>query len=75
VRQGDWKLIYFHKDRKLELFNLKEDISEQDDLSDKNKNKLKELAKVLSEHLRETKALMPLDKTTGNLVEYPVDAI
>ena len=32
-RQGDWKLIYWHPDQKFELFNLKEDISEEHNLA------------------------------------------
>ncbi len=75
VRKGDWKLIYHHIDRKLELFNLKDDIAEQNDLRNQNTHKLNELAQILTDHLCESKALMPLDKTTGKTVEYPVEAL
>ena len=75
VRQGDWKLIYHHIDRKLELFNLKNDISEINDLSTQNKEKLKELAGVLTSHLRDTNALMPFDKIKGKRVEYPAEVL
>jgi hypothetical protein len=33
VISGDWKLIYYYEYERYELFNLKEDISEQNDLS------------------------------------------
>jgi hypothetical protein len=33
IRQGDWKLIYFEKYARLELYNFKNDIKEQHDLS------------------------------------------
>ncbi len=71
MRQGDWKLVYRHIGRKLELYNLKDDISEKFDLSKKEPETLKEMAKVLSGFLRESKAQMPIDKSTGKIVEYP----
>jgi len=73
MRQGDWKLIYRHVERKLELYNLTEDLSEKNDLSTQEPVKGKELAKVLSDFLRESKAQMPQDNSTGKLVEYPDD--
>jgi len=75
VRKGDWKLIYHHTDRKIEVFNLIKDIGEQTDLSKTNTAKTKELAGLLTEHLIASKALMPTDKISGELVEYPMDAI
>ena len=33
VRQGDWKLIEFYEDMHVELYNLKDDIGETDDLA------------------------------------------
>jgi len=32
VRQGDWKLIYFHTNKTLELYNLNDDIGENQNL-------------------------------------------
>ena len=71
VRKCDWKLIYFHMDRTLELYNLKDDIGETNNLVEINSNKTKELSLVLSDFLRETKAVMSIDKRTNKLVEYP----
>ena len=73
VRRGDWKLIYHHADARLELFNLKADISEQDDLSIKEPEKLREMAGILSDFLRETGARLPIDKATGRKVAYPIE--
>jgi arylsulfatase A-like enzyme len=75
VRKGDWKLIYHHVDRKLELFNLTDDISEENDLFAENQPKVKELAQLLSDHLVDTGGQMPIDKATGNPVEYPIDIL
>jgi arylsulfatase A-like enzyme len=74
VRKGDWKLIYQHFQRKLELYNLIEDIGEETDLSDMNPEKTNELALLLGNHLRNTKAGMPIDKATGEPIPYPDEA-
>ncbi|NVK86041.1 MAG: sulfatase [Cytophagia bacterium] len=75
VRLGDWKLIYYHKDRSFELFNLIDDISESNNLVSANPAKLQELAQVLTDYLISVDAQMPIDKSTGKTVEWPVEAI
>ncbi len=71
MRKDDWKLIYFHDDRKLELYNLRRDIGEDTDLAKDEPRKLKELAHRLSDFLRESGGQMPLVKDTQKPVEYP----
>ena len=71
VRKGDWKLIYQHVTRKLELYNLREDIGEKTNLAEKQPEKLRELAESLTDHLRAVNARMTVDKATGNPVTYP----
>ncbi len=71
MRKGDWKLIYQHVTRKLELYNLREDIGEKNNRAQSNPAKLKELAGALSEHLRACGAPMSIDKATGKRIEYP----
>ena len=71
VRKGDWKLIYHHIDRKLELFNLKSDIGETTDLAQENSEKKAELVHLLSNYLAMVKAQMPIDKSINKPVEYP----
>lgn len=71
IRQGPWKLIYHHIDRRLELFNLEEDIGETRDLARENSARVAALATRLGERLRESKALMPTDKATGKPVPFP----
>lgn len=44
VRAGDWKIVSEYPDNKWELYNLKLDRTELNDLSSKNPAKLKELA-------------------------------
>lgn len=43
IRKGEWKLIEYFEDGKVELYNLKEDISESYDLSGTNPEKTREL--------------------------------
>jgi arylsulfatase A-like enzyme len=74
IRRGDWKLIYWHSNRKLELYTLTDDIGESTNLADKQPEKVGTLAKLLSDHLRETKAVMPIDKATNKPVPLPTPA-
>ena len=71
MRQGNWKLVYRHVGRELELYNLKNDLSEKNDLAKNDPKKLSKLVKVLSDFLRDSKAQMPMDNRTGKTVEYP----
>ncbi len=59
VRLGDYKLIEFFEDDKLELYNLKDDLSEQCDLSETHKEKVAELHALLKAWRKETGALIP----------------
>ncbi len=43
MRKGDWKLIEYFEDGKLQIFYLKSDTAEQNELSKKYPDKLKEL--------------------------------
>jgi lysophospholipase L1-like esterase len=75
LRQGPWKLIYHHADRKLELFNLDDDISESRDFAPANPARVTELARVLAERLRAEGALMPVEKVNGQPVPWPDQAM
>ncbi len=75
VRKGDWKLIYHHVDQSFELFNIADDISEAHNLLAQNPKIGKELAKLLTQHLKKTKAQMPIIKATGEPVPYPNSAL
>ncbi len=59
VRQGDYKLIENYDDGSVELYNLKEDIGETQDLSKKLPKKAAELKARLFVWLTETGAAMP----------------
>jgi arylsulfatase A-like enzyme len=71
IRKGDWKLIYFHIDQHCELYNLREDISESENLVDRRSDVANQLAKELRRFLRECGADMPIIKGTGAEVPLP----
>ncbi|EAZ80486.1 sulfatase [Algoriphagus machipongonensis] len=75
IRKGDWKLIYHHVDQSLELFNLKTDLSEKENLSLSNPEKTKEMAIIMSKLLKETNAQMPIIKATDKPVPMPSEII
>lgn len=53
IRSGDYKLVHFYEDSKVELYNLKEDLGETNDISESNPLKTAELLKELTEWKRE----------------------
>jgi arylsulfatase A-like enzyme len=59
VRSGDWKLIEWYEDGKVELFNLKEDIGETNDLSGKMPEVRNKLRVQFEEWRRKVGAQMP----------------
>lgn len=65
IKQGDWKLVYFYGPRKVELYNIKDDIKEQNDLSKSNPEQTKELFNLLVQTLKDRNAQFPLDEKTG----------
>ena len=59
VRLGDYKLILFHEDRHLELYNLKADIGEEHDLAPTQPAKTAELSRLLNSWLKDVDAKFP----------------
>jgi len=59
IRQGDFKLIEFYEDGHNELYNLKDDIGEKNNLAAKMPEKVAELRKKLDAWLKEMNARMP----------------
>lgn len=52
----------------MELYNLKEDIGESTDLVEDNPEKVEEMAKVLTDYLKDVDEQMPIDQATGKKV-------
>ena len=62
IRLGDWKLVESYETNKVELYNLANDLAEKQDLSKKNKAKVKELHQLLVSWRKEVDANMPIVK-------------
>lgn len=67
IRCGDFKLIEFFEDGKVELYNLKDDISEKNDIAKQNPTLAKTLLKDLQRWRKEINAQMP---TTNENYKY-----
>ncbi len=57
---GDWKIIYFYEDEKVELYNLKDDPMETTNVAARFPDKIVELKKKLEKHLEDTGAKYPV---------------
>lgn len=62
VRVGDYKLVEKYEDGTLELYNLKNDLSESTDLSRKMKEKTREMYRLLVDWQKRVNAQMPIPK-------------
>lgn len=65
IRQGDWKLIrVFHDDQnqnhRYELYNVKKDVGERNNVADQNIEMVQELDKLIETFLVKTKAVVPI---------------
>jgi arylsulfatase A-like enzyme len=59
VRAGDWKLLEFFEDNRVELYNLREDVSEKTNLARKLPDKATQLQASLHKWRKEIGAPMP----------------
>jgi arylsulfatase A-like enzyme len=59
IRAGDWKLIEWYEDGRLELFNLRTDLGESQNLAAKNSDQTEQLHARLIAWRKEVNALMP----------------
>ena len=71
IRSGDWKFIYYYKDARSELFNIKDDIGEKNNLAQQYPAKVKILADQLRGYLKEVKAQRPVYQSTGKPAPWP----
>lgn len=61
IRKGDWKLIHFLDDGHKELYNLKDDLGENNDLSKTEIDRVNELFALLENWYSEVEAAMPVE--------------
>jgi hypothetical protein len=62
---GDLKLIEWYEDDRAELYNLKDDLGEKNDLAARMPDKVAELRKMLAEWRRSVGARMPTPAPAG----------
>ena len=73
IRKGDWKLIFWYIDSKMELYNIPADISEKNNLADIHPEITKNLAVELGKYLKSVGVKTPVDKNTKTPLLYPDD--
>lgn len=71
IRLGDYKLVYFYRDGKKELYDIKKDIGETTDLSEVMPRLTDELSRQLGNYLRRVEAQRPSYKATGEPCPWP----
>ncbi len=71
IRAGEWKLIYFHADRRLELYNLARDIGEANDLATTQPRIVAALAARMDAWIEAQGVQLSRDRESGEPVEMP----
>ncbi|MEN8116793.1 MAG: sulfatase [Bacteroidota bacterium] len=64
IREGDWKLIHYYEDGRQELYNLKNDLGETNDVAADNKELVEQMSKKLFAMLDEMGARFPTKDPT-----------
>lgn len=70
IQRGDWKLLEFFEDGRLELYNLREDVGEQNNLAKQYPQQVRELHATLTAWRKEVEAKTPTPHKAG---ERPQD--
>ncbi len=65
IRKGDWKLLEYFKDGRLELYNLADDIGQKNDLAAKDPERVKAMHAELVAWRKSVNAAMPKASTEG----------
>ena len=69
IRQDDWKLIRWYESGTVELYNLKDDLSESYNLATDHPDIVQQLSESLDNWLKNVNARMPVPNP-GNTIEY-----
>ena len=59
MRKGDWKIFYFYEDKSVELYDVKNDISEKKNLTTEQAERTATMKKELLTWVKNTKAPTP----------------
>ncbi len=74
IRAGDFKLLEFFEDGRIELYNLRDDVSQKNNLAQSMPEKTKELHDKLLAWRTEIKAPMPTKREAGSTTAEPQKA-
>jgi hypothetical protein len=66
VRKGSWKLIEYYEDMNVELYNLQDDLGEQNNLAQSEPAKRDELGNLLRAWRQSVNAQMPVPNPNYN---------
>lgn len=75
IMKGDYHLLYFWETQERRLYNIKEDISEENNLIDELPDVARELSIELADSLRSYGAQRPSFKATGEVAPWPDDPL
>lgn len=73
ILKDDYHMIYFWETQERRLYNIKNDISEQNNIANEEPTKLTELSRDLTNYLIEYEAQRPT--LNGEFVPWPIDAV
>ena len=65
IRRGPWKLIFFHEDGRMELYNIETDLEEEQNLVDQEHERVASMRMTLDAWLESVDAQMPSPNTTA----------
>lgn len=71
IRKGDWKLIYYYKTGRKELYNIRLDIGEEHDLAAQHPRRVRRLSRQLGRRLRAMQAQRPTLRASGQPCPWP----
>ncbi len=71
IRKGDYKLLFYYETRRWELYDLKNDIGEKNNIASKDPWTVQEMGMELRRWLRDVKATLPYYKGTTTQVPLP----
>jgi len=75
IRQGKWKLIYFHKDQHFEFYDTEKDLGESKNLFQENPQKGLFLARELGRELKRSGSNMLINTQTKQEIPYLIPLI
>ena len=70
VIRGDWKLIRYYEDNRIELYNIADDVGEESNVADANPEVAAVLKKQLSGWLQDVDARMPMPNPDFSAAEH-----